>query len=656
MKIKLIKALKQVLFFALCITAILQFNTHPWASAGEKGRDITILFTHDLHDNLLPFKTIENGTSLSVGGYARLQSAINAQKELDPEALLVDGGDFSMGTPFQTIFQSDAPELRIMGAMGYEVVTLGNHEFDYRPVGLAGSLQAALASKEKLPQMVLANMTYPTDKEGNLTPTLTELKQAMEDYGLKDYTIIEKKGVKIGIFGLEGKESASMAPMSEVVFTDPVKEAKRVVKILKEQEKVDLILCLSHSGTYKDKSKSEDEILAKKVPEIDVIISGHTHTRLEEPIVIGDTIIASAESYGKYLGVIKLYENSKSGWNLDTYELVRINDSFPEDGMILNRINEFKEVVQEKYFDKFDLLYDEVVATSDMQFQTLEELSTNHGESPLGNLLSDAYIYAVKNAEGENYEPIAAAIVPYGTIRGTVNEGEITTADAFSISSLGVGADGMPGYPLISVYLTGKELKTVCEVDASIAPIMDVAQLFMSGMNFTFNPNRLIFNKVVDSYLLLPDGSREEIKDKELYRVVCGLYSAQMLSIVGDKSYGLMSIVPKTKDGEVITDYEKQIIYNSVDGSELKEWYAIVRYLQSFDEVNGVSKIPPYYSELQGRKVVNKSKNLLDLISNPNGIALTVYIAVPVIFLALAFVIYKISKRIRKRKAGKQHE
>ena len=107
---------------------------------------------------------------------------------------------------------------------------------------------------------------------------------------------------------------------------------------------------------------------------------------------------------------------------------------------------------------------------------------------------------------------------------------------------------------------------------------MSVAQLYTSGLNFTFNPNRLIFNKVTDVYLEKEDGSREEIRDEELYRVVAGLYSAQMLSIVGDKSFGLLSIVPKTKEGIPITDYEAQIIYD--DGHEIKEWLAIAEYLK----------------------------------------------------------------------------
>ena len=258
-----------------------------------------------------------------------------------------------------------------------------------------------------------------------------------------------------------------------------------------------------------------------------------------------------------------------------------IDDSLAMNEDIFQTIEDYKEIVQEEYLNRFNMVFDEVLAHTPFNFTPYGVLGVEHDEDILGNLISDSYIYAVKEAEGEDYEPIAASVVPTGTIRGSFVEGDITVSDVFTVSSLGIGPDKVSGYPLISVYLTGKELKTVTEVDASIAPIMSVAQLYTSGLNFTFNPNRLIFNKVTDVYLEKEDGSREEIKDDELYRVVAGLYSAQMLSIVGDKSFGLLSIVPKTKEGLPITDYEVQIIYDK--GHEIKEWLAIAEYLKSFD-------------------------------------------------------------------------
>lgn len=647
-----------ILFILILLPATAMTRQNHAAAAKDQEKTLTILFTHDMHDNLLPFQTIENGEVKNLGGYARLASAIKEQKKKDPDALLVDGGDFSMGTPFQTIFASDAPELRMLGALGYDATTLGNHEFDYRPEGLTGSLRAAADSKEKLPVILSSNIQFPLDQDGKLSDSLAELKKAMEDYGVRDYIVLERGGVKIGIFGVMGEESESMAPMSGVTFDDEIEQAKRVVKILKEEKKVDFILCLSHSGTQKRAKDSEDEILAKKVPEINMIVSGHTHSTLEEPILAGNTIIGSVGSYGSNLGCVKLTREGSGSWSLKEYSLIPIDDSFQEDSTIKELIKSYKDLVQKKYLDKFGLEFDERVAYSDFRFQTPDEISEIHGEATIGNLISDAYIYSVKKAEGDKYIPIDAAVVPNGTIRDTIFSGGVTTANAFSISSLGIGADGMPGYPLISVYLNGKEMKTLCEVDASITPLMEDAQLYLSGMNFTFNPKRLIFNKVIDTKLMREDGSTEELEDQKLYRIVCNLYSAQMLSVVGDKSFGLMSIIPKDQDGKVIKDFENNIIYTKGnDGkTELKEWYAVVEYLQSFDKTDGVSVIPAAYEKTQGRKVIQKDTSLTAILSKPNNIGIAVYIIAAVLLTILILIIIRITtgkKRRRSRKGRK---
>lgn len=620
--------------------------------AEKTPKTMTILFTHDMHDHVLPTSVIQNGQVLQLGGYAEMQSAINEERRNNPDLVLVDGGDYSMGSLFQSIYASDAPELRMMGQMGYDVATFGNHEYDFRADGLADSLNAAKKSGDKLPQIVQSNVSFPVDKSGKLTQSLKNLEKAMADYGVKDYTVIERGGIKIGFFGLMGKDADSCAPMAEVKFTDAVENAKRVVNILKEKEKVDLIICLSHSGTNDDKSKSEDEILAKKVPDIDVIISGHTHTKLAKPILVGKTIIGSCGEYSENLGIINITQTSNKGWKLSSYNLKQIDSTLPADSHMQKTIDNFKKIVQEKYLNKFDMKFDEVLAKSPFNFTPIEDVGKRHEEITLGDLITDAYIYAVKKAEGTKYEPVAAAIVPSGTIRGSFVKGNITVADAFNASSLGIGADKSSGYPLISVYLTGKELKTACEVDASIAPMMPDAQLYMSGLCFTFNPNRIILNKVTSSNLQKGDDTAQKIEDGKLYRVVVGLYSAQMLSVVGSKSHGLLSIVPKTKDGKIITNFEDQIITDNTDGHnyEVKEWLAIAEYLKSFDKVDGISQVPQYYKGTHNRKIAYNSHNILSIVSRPNRIAVAVYAIIIAVIALIVFIIIRIAAR-KKRKA-----
>lgn len=645
------------LLAALIILIMINSLSSPKTFATNTVKNMTILFTHDMHDHFLPIDVQKNGKSTETGGYARLQTAIKAERKLEPNLVLVDAGDFSMGTLFQSIYGTDAPELKLMGTMGYDAVTLGNHEFDFRAKGLTDTLNSAKNSGEKIPKIVAANITFPVDKEGQLTESLSKLKIAISNYGIKDYTVIVRNGYKIGIFGLLGKDAASNAPKSEVEFDNEVTRAKEVVKILKATEKVDLIICLSHSGTWADKSQSEDEILAKKVPEINIIISGHTHTKLDKPILVGKTIIGSCGEYGENLGIINISKDENSSWSLNSYRLEEINKTIVADQVVSKKIQEFKKIVQTKYLDKYSMKFDEVLAKTTFNFVSTPEIGVKHAEDTLGNLISDSYIYAVKKAEGKAYVPITAAFEPAGTIRGSFVKGNITVSDAFTVSSLGIGADGVSGYPLISVYLTGKELKTACEVDASIAPIMSSAQLYMSGINFTFNPNRLIFNKVTKTNIQHSDGTIEKIDNKKLYRVIVGLYSAQMLSVVGDKSFGLLSLVPKTKEGKKITDFEAQIIKDKSSGHpiEVKEWLAIAEYLKSFKTINGIPQIPQYYNELHGRKVVDDNHSILARLSNPNGIALIVYGIVLVLIAIIIFAIYRLVtiKKRREKRNGK---
>lgn len=636
----------------VCMIGILIFNIYTWSDSNVfayNEKSITILFTHDLHDNFYPFQLVEEGKVKSVGGYTRLATAIKKEKEKDPQAILVDAGDYSMGTLFQTINTSDAPGLRMMGYMGYDVTTFGNHEFDYRAEGLAQSLHAAKQSDDQLPQIIASNMIFPTDEDGEIVSSLLPLKEEVDNYGVSNYLIMERNGVKIGFIGLMGKEAVDNSPMAGVNFENIVDSAKPIVAKLKDEEKVDLVIALSHSGTSDNPAESEDEILAKEVPGIDVIISGHTHTTLNEPIFVNNTVIASAGEYGKNLGVLHISKSTNANWQVDDYGLIPINDELELDLKVAEKVEYYKELVQAHYLDGFNMKFDETLAYTPYSFIPFPELGDVQQEEPIGNLIGDAYIHIVKEIEENDYVPIAAAVVPVGTIRDSIVQGDITVSNVFDIMPLGIGPDGVPGYPLVNIYLTGKELKTVAEVDASVSPIMPDAQLYIAGLSYTFNPNRLIFNKVTTVKLVNQDGTYENIDNNKLYRVVVGLYTAQMLPIVKEKSFNLLSIVPKTKDGEKITDFEKEIIYlDENKEKELKEWYALARFLASFNKVNGKAEVPAYYQEAQQRKIIINDKNLSSFFEKPNGIAVGVYTIILVsVGLIVSLIIWLIKRTMR---------
>ena len=601
---------------------------------------VTIMFTHDLHSHLLP---ADNEKGESYGGYARLKTAIDDVKSRQPDAILVDGGDFSMGSLFQTVYATDAAELRMMGALGYDVTTFGNHEYDYRANGLVSMLHAALDSGENLPQIVQANYLPPVEGDAAYDETARAAWDALNRYGVRPYTVIERGGVNFAVFGILGKDSDSCAPMSGMVLQDPIEKAKEVVaKIEAEVAEPRVVVALSHSGLWPDPEKSEDELLAAGVDGIDLIVSGHTHSTLDAPLLVNGTYIVSCGEYSKNLGVIQLMVE-EDGVELYDYTLIPIDDTVREDASVLAAVERFKTLVEQNYLSMFDDWgYDTVLADNPHEFGSQESMN-EHKESALGNLIADSYVYAVKQAEGDAYETVDFAVTAKGVIRESLAKGEVTVEDAFNVESLGIGPDEVAGYPLLSVYLTGKDLKNAFEVDASVVPLSSSAQLFFSGATFTFNPNRMIFNKVTDCALVREDGSLEEIDDEKLYRVVTGLYSGQMLGWVRGLSYGLLEVTPRYADCTPVEDFEDCIIYNA-EGMEVKEWYAIASYLQSMGTVSDD------YADVQGRKVIDNSKNPIALLRGANWITLLVLAIVLLVIVLVVVIVRVIVKKVKKNK------
>lgn len=643
---------------AFLLTVLLLFSMLPALAASPDSYSATVLFTHDLHSHFLPQPDGEGGES---GGYARLKTALDRERAVHPDALTVDGGDFSIGSLIQTLYTTQGAELRTMGALGYDAATVGNHEFDHRGIGFASMLSAVTASGEAAPALLMANY-----KPSNDNPDKLDIQRAMAAYGVQDTTLLERGGITYGIFGLMGEDSHSCAPSSGFVLEDMTAAAQRCVDALKEQG-AQFIICLSHSGTNEKKKLSEDERLAEKVKGIDLIVSGHTHTTLEAPIVVGDTYIVSAGPYCQNLGSVTLTWSEGGEKTLADYRLIPIDETIPDDREISLTIEGWKRLVGGTYLGRYGLTYDEVLTRTDFDLPTPE--SGVQSGNALGELVADAFLWATQNLEADAPDVPTVTVTADGVLRAPLAKGEITTSMAFDVLSMGVGNDGTSGFALVGVYLTGRELKVAAEVDASVTPLMPAAQLYMAGLDYSFNTHRMFFNRVTDIQLAqrtdfthsasvtMPDGTQEpptgfshtfyeELEDDRLYRVVTGMYSAQMLSTVESKSFGLLSLAPKMADGSPVTDFEACILRDK-NGSEIKEWYALAAYLQSFGEEG----VPSRYGKPNGdgRKDVSRSWNPVELVKNPSWITL-VTLAVLAAGVVLAVLLVRWLRRVRKRR------
>ena len=657
-------------FLALLLAALCALPVGAVAEGCTQETNVTtILFTHDLHSHFLPQPTAEGGES---GGYARLKTVIDGERAMNPDALLVDGGDFSIGSLIQTLYTTQAAELRTMGAMGYDAVTIGNHEFDHKGTGFAEMLNSAKAAQQAAVELLLVdarpleNMDAYRERFGPVTPVLPMLleanyapaddnpdrafiRSAMENYGVTDCMTLERGGVTYGLFGLMGVDSDECAPTSGFTRTDAAEAAKRCVETLKG-EGAEIIVCLSHSGTGDSLASSEDEELAKAVDGIDVIVSGHTHSTLAEPLVVNDTYIVSSGPYCQNLGSLTFSWDDGGEKRLLDYRLIPIDETVAEDPEIAGLVEQWKDMVGETYLARYGLTYDEVLTHSDYDLNTpASAVQENNG---LGTLVSDAFLWADRTLNAAYADsPHTVSVTADGVLRANLPAGDLTAAMAFDVLSMGVGEDGTSGFPLVAVYLTGKELKAAMEVDASVTPIMPAAQLYMSGAKYAFNTKRMFFNRVYDAALTdvtFDESGTEnayEIDDNALYRVVTGMYSAQMLGTVKSKSMGLLSLKPKQADGAPVTDFADCILYDE-NGNELKEWYALAAYLEQFGE----DGLPDRYADpANGCKQVSDSFAPGQLLAGWNGIT---WVVLGIVLLILALILLLI-RSLRRRSGGK---
>ncbi|MBP93994.1 MAG: metallophosphatase [Flavobacteriaceae bacterium] len=262
-------------------------------TSGEKTTKITILHTNDVHSHIDPFGP-ENGKNPNQGGVARRASLIDVIRKENPNTLLLDAGDIFQGTPYFNYYGGEL-EFKLMSKLKYDAATIGNHDFDNGIDGLFAQLPHA--------QFDFLSANY-------------DFSNTVMDGLVKPYKVFEKGGVKIGVFGLgielDGLVNKNM--YKETKYLDPLEASQHMTRILKEDEKCDLIICLSHIGYYYkiNPDKISDLNLAAKTKDIDLIIGGHTHTFLPKPTIVKNSLgknmlVNQVGCYGINLGKIDFH-------------------------------------------------------------------------------------------------------------------------------------------------------------------------------------------------------------------------------------------------------------------------------------------------------------------------------------------------------------
>ncbi len=468
------------------------------SAAADGKKTFTILHTNDMHSTFIGMGPAADYTPFTLnddttrGGYARLAALIAKRKEArkgQGPVLVLDAGDYSMGTAFGAASRETGGELQLMSRMGYDATTFGNHEFDLGPDGLGKSIGVA-AKAGRVPAVLASNTSFAKQDA-----TLADLQRLAKDGVIRRYLVIERGGIRFGIFGVLGKEAQFYTGgAGAAAFSDAIETGKEMVKVLRETEKVDVVIALSHGGVQKGKdgrfTEGDDVSLAKDVPGIDVVIGGHSHTELQEAIIVNDrTPVVQTGKESQNLGELVITMDGGK-LTVESYRLYPIDDTIAGDRAIADEIDKLKKGVTAAVFASRGYSIDQPLAVAPRDLpNTFTDIAAS---TLLANLCTDAFRKATKADIGFS----ANGLMRAGLTRG--KSGVQTVYDVFAVAPLGAGVvDTTAGSALVTGYFTGQELKNLLEfllVDNPAHP----GEYFprTSGMRFRYDPSRPKFDVV----------------------------------------------------------------------------------------------------------------------------------------------------------------
>lgn len=488
--------------------------------------DLTVLHTNDTHAHL------EN--------VAKRITAIKEERASHENTLLLDAGDVFSGTLYFNEFEGLA-DLEFMNMIGYDAMTFGNHEFDRGTETLAPFVEAA-----EFP-FVSANVDFSADD--HLKDRFNdEISADPEDGEIYNGIIKEINGEKVGIFGLTTADTVNISsPGEDVEFEDYIEEAEKAVEAFEDQG-INKIIALTHIG-YDDSAEVDNDLeLAKLVDGIDVVVGGHSHTKLSEPMIVSNdengqvkdpTVIVQASQYGEFLGTLDLVFDKAGKVIGHAGELVAVED-YDEDPEASDLLKDYSVEVEK-------LKETEVGAVAQGVFENprtdgdITKPSVRKNETALGNLITDGMLAKAK----EYNTDVIMALQNGGGIREKISAGPITVDEVIKVLPF--------GNTLATMEISGAELKQAFEQSFSKYPDENGGFLHVSGAKVEFDSNKPAGERVVSISYKNDDGTYTEIVDTEMYTVATNAFTAK-----GGDSYDVFKAI--YEDGRVhdlgLSDWE----------------------------------------------------------------------------------------------------
>jgi len=489
---------------------------------------LTIIHINDTHSHLVPWGPKNINGEGTIGGIARVVSVIGNLKATHPNPILLHAGDIFVGDfMFNKFF--GVPELQMMISLGFDALTLGNHEFDLYPPALKTTLQTA-GFPGPFP-VLSANL----DLSGY--PDL--------DPFIQDYTVKEYGNTKVGIFGLTTETTNIESNPAPVVVTSDSAAAVAMVNTL-TAEGCDLIIALTHLGVLPEQK------LAATIPGIDIIVGGHSHTLIPQPIAVqnmvtGDTTyVLQADWGGSHVGKMTLAVSGGS-FNILDYQMIPIDDNVPEEPTTAATVASLIAAIEGDI--RYGPVYSQVIAEA----ATLHGRKLGAGEykdTKLGNLISDALRDTAKTD---------IAFAANGFIRQDIYPGDLLEADIFQVLPIGYGLITGYGSAVSTFEIDGYNIIAGLEFSVALIEYQETYFLQASGLTFDFNSNNQSGSRVDIASIRIND---QPLDINKRYTVAINSDLIALLDFAGiDTVYNITEIA--NSEYAVVREYIKK--YSPID-------------------------------------------------------------------------------------------
>ncbi|MEH7235556.1 5'-nucleotidase C-terminal domain-containing protein [Bacillus sp. JJ1562] len=493
---------------------ILHINADFTDMAGRASDHDPVMVQVDLKDNFDLTVMHTNDTHAALDNMPKTVAAVKEVRTQNPEALLLHAGDAFTGTLYFNEFQGVA-DLAMMNLMGFDAMTFGNHEFD---LGSSQDGHQALVNFIKDAQFPFVSANVDFSKDDKFAGIFNDsIAKDFNNGQIYNGIIKEVNGEKVGIFGLTTEETADISSPGSIAFENYLEEAENAVKAL-EAQGVNKIIALTHIGYDDNAAVDNDLILAEQVEGIDVIVGGHSHTTLSEPVVVAKddtpTVIVQTGNANSNLGVLNVEFDDNGVVVAHDGGLVAIGSQVadPEAAEILAPYKaQVDKVAQEEIGVTTSIALENPRTNGDDT-----KPSVRKNETILGNLITDGMLLKAKEFTNKN---VVMALQNGGGIRSAINTGPITVGEVISVLPF--------GNTLATMEVTGAELKEAFEISLSRYPGENGGFLHVAGGKVKFDSTKPAGDRVVSVSYLDENGKYVEVQDEKIYTVATNAFTAK---------------------------------------------------------------------------------------------------------------------------------